>query len=209
MARTVDHERRRREYLDALWRVVDAHGAHAVSVRSVAEAAGRSKSNVAYYFPSRAHLLAAAVVDNLVTVEAYLAGLDLTTLTTDDAVDAIMEALPTTDEARKRSGVWLLLAAEHTDDPELTAALAALDTTVRNYITMGFAGLVRSGAVDASCDVTIEAERLHALIDGLTLQAVYDPHRLSAQHLRKVIAAHLTNLARPPTSEPPPPGRTP
>lgn len=204
MARTVDHDRRRREYLDALWQVVDDSGPQAVSVRSVADAAGRSKSNVAYYFPSRAHLLAAAVVDNLRVVEAYVADVDFTSFSVDDAVDAIMQALPTTPSARKRSGVWLLLAAEHTDDPELTAALTSLDTTLRNYITAGLGGLMQSGAVDPSCDITVEAERLHALIDGLTLQAVYDPDRLSRDHLRQVVTAHLATLAPRPSDEPSP-----
>ena len=209
MARTVDHEGRRREYLDALWRVVDASGPQAVSVRSVAEAAGRSKSNVAYYFPARVHLLAAAVVDNLRAVEAYVADVDFTSLSVDEAVDVIMQALPATPAARKRSGVWLLLAAEHTDDPEMTAALTSLDTTVRNYITAGLGGLMQSGTVDPSCDTAIEAERLHALIDGLTLQAIYDPDRLSRDHLRQMVTAHLATLAPRPDGEPSSSGGTP
>ena len=61
MPRKVDHAERRRELLEALWRVVERAGLAAVSYRDVAAEAGVSVRLVQYYFPTKAELLADAL----------------------------------------------------------------------------------------------------------------------------------------------------
>jgi AcrR family transcriptional regulator len=59
--RQVDHEERRREIIEALWRVTARDGLGAVSFREVAAEAGVSVRRVQYYFGTKAQLLLAAL----------------------------------------------------------------------------------------------------------------------------------------------------
>lgn len=57
MPKIVDHEERRRELAEALWRVIVASGPYAVSIRSVAAEAGLSAGALRHYFQTREELL--------------------------------------------------------------------------------------------------------------------------------------------------------
>jgi TetR/AcrR family transcriptional regulator, transcriptional repressor of bet genes len=60
MPRRVDHDARRREIIEALWRITAKGGLGAASFRQVAAEAGVSVSLVQYYFGTKADLLHAA-----------------------------------------------------------------------------------------------------------------------------------------------------
>jgi TetR/AcrR family transcriptional regulator, transcriptional repressor of bet genes len=60
MPRRVDHDQRRREIIEALWRITVRGGLGAASFRQVAAEAGISVSLVQYYFGTKADLLHAA-----------------------------------------------------------------------------------------------------------------------------------------------------
>src|SRR5450755_1515746 len=60
MPRRVDHDERRREIVEALWRITVKGGLPAASFRQVAAEAGVSVSLVQYYFGTKADLLDAA-----------------------------------------------------------------------------------------------------------------------------------------------------
>ena len=96
MPKIVDHDQRRADLLDALWRVVASRGAAAVTVRSVAAEAGVSKSNVGHYFRSRAELLSAAVAQQLDDVQHRFDAIVAGPLDADAAIDAILLAVPAT-----------------------------------------------------------------------------------------------------------------
>lgn len=57
MPRIVDHEQRREQIAEALWRVAAGEGLEAVSLTRVAAEAGVSKGRVQHYFASRDDLL--------------------------------------------------------------------------------------------------------------------------------------------------------
>jgi AcrR family transcriptional regulator len=191
----VDHDERRRQYLDALWKVVRTQGAQAVSVRSVAAASEHSKSSIAYYFPSRAALLAAAVEAILDDGNRRLARINLDALNATSVVDAIMTAIPHTPAQRRRSQVWLLLLAEAGTDPDLAELLATVQGRVRTAVTDGLAAMVASGLIAGDHDLELEAARLHTLIDGLSLQTLTDPRGMPTPTIRKVVAAWLASVA--------------
>ncbi|MBE2999517.1 TetR family transcriptional regulator C-terminal domain-containing protein [Nocardiopsis sp. HNM0947] len=57
MPKIVDHEQRRRDLAQALWRVIANQGPAAVSIRSVAAEAGLSAGALRHYFQTREQLL--------------------------------------------------------------------------------------------------------------------------------------------------------
>jgi len=191
----VDHDERRHQYLDALWQVVRTQGVQAVSVRSVAEASGHSKSSIAYYFPSRAALLAAAVDQILDDGNRRLARINLDALDATDAVDAIMTAIPHTPAQRRRSQVWLLLLAEAGTDPDLAELLATVQDRVRTAVAGGLSAMVASGLLARDHDLELEAARLHTLIDGLSMHTLTDPRGMPTPLIRSVVTAWVASVA--------------
>lgn len=54
--------------------------------------------------------------------------------------------------------------------------------------------LITSGEGAPGLDPDLEAERLHAVLDGVALDAVSGPEHVTPEVMRAVIGAHLTSL---------------
>lgn len=197
MPKIVDHEGRRAEYLDALWRVVARDGAQAVTVRSVAAEAGLSKSNLGYYFASQDGLIAAAVRQMVDSVAAELDALSEAPCTPQTATASALLVVPMSDERRRQAQVWIMLAAGHATDAAFAGILSDLNTVVRLGVQIIVDQLAAAGYVAADRDLQFEAASLHALIDGLSLQTVTDPQLMPAALVERIVAAHIAGLAQP------------
>ena len=195
MPKIVDHDQRRRELVDALWRVVNSSGASAVSIRSVAAAAGIPKSNVIYYFPSRGRLLAAAVDQVMVTTRSAADLVLEEPLTIDRMLSILSMIVPTTPARRRQAEVWRLLNAEESGDETFSALLGDFNDRVRAGLRELVGLSVAAGVVDAGRDIELETARLHALVDGLSLQTMADPRRLSPADIERILRLHLEDLA--------------
>jgi hypothetical protein len=86
----------------------------------------------------------------------------------DDPAALLQQVLPLDDERRAEMQVWLAFTMRSLVDPRLGALRDAAHTGLRSLCLRAVHG---TGAPDAER----EAERLHALIDGLALHAVLDP----------------------------------
>src|SRR5882724_706451 len=61
MPKIVDHDARRAEIVDAVWRVISRDGIAAATTRNIAEEAGCSNGVLSHYFPDKTALLQAAL----------------------------------------------------------------------------------------------------------------------------------------------------
>lgn len=197
MPKIVDHDERRQEFVDALWRLVEREGASAISVRGVADEAGVSKTNISYYFPSIIDLLAAAVDELVDATRRRLRTMDLTTVDLDQAVKLIMLTIPDTPARRRQSEVWLTLVAGRGSDPHADDLLGELNRRVRAGVVQGMKLLDANGLVGQGRDLDVEAIRMHALIDGLSLQTMNDMKMMPPSRIRSVVTHHLTELGHP------------
>ncbi len=195
MPKIVDHDQRRREFVDALWKVVNTDGASVVSIRTVAAAAGVPKSNIMYYFPTRGHLLAAAVEQVTGGAESSAAKLIGARITLDSAVALVMEIIPTTPKRRRQAEVWRLLNAEESGDPELSRLLDRFNERVRSGLRTFLERLRDDGLIDPDRDLDIETERLHAVIDGLSIRTMANPRRLPPRRIEEIVRSHLRDIA--------------
>jgi len=197
LPKIVDHEERRREIVEAMWRVVEQAGFAAVSIRSVAAEAGMSKAAIGHYFPKRSDVIASAVERDIGTVTSELVELDLDTCTIDVAVAALMVVIPTTEQRRRHSQVWLSLLAAQDPDPDISRSLTHLNVTVRVGLMVVLRAFRKQGGVAASRDLLVESARLHALVDGLSLQALTDPTTMPPGQVETLVRLHLEDLAQP------------
>jgi AcrR family transcriptional regulator len=198
MPKIVDHDERRIELVQALWRVVERDGSAAISIRHVAAEAGLSKSAVSHYFPTRFSMLAAAVDELSRNVYAKVAALDLDDGRIETACEAIMATIPDSRARRKQSEVWILLVTEGQTDPDIRKLLAELDREVARGVSAFLKQLKRSGLVNPSRDIEFETARLHALIDGISLHTLHSPVGMPPKRIRLIVSEHLRELAAAP-----------
>ena len=81
--------------------------------------------------------------------------------------------------------VWLAFTTRSLVDPELRELRASAHAGLR--------GLCRTAAELLGADEA-EAERLHALVDGLALHAVLDPGTTTPARIARLLAAELDAL---------------
>lgn len=180
MPKVVDHAQRREELAAALWRLVMRDGIEAASLRRVATEAGWSTGSLRHYFQTQSELLAFAmdlVVERVSDRVSVLADPEL----------LIQQVLPLDEERLAEMQVWLAFTIRALVDP----ALRPLRDDAHNALR----GLCRTAVELVGAEhPEREAERLHALIDGLALHAVIAPAVTTPERQVELLRAHLESL---------------
>ena len=189
MPKLVDHDARRAEIADAVWRVVRREGIEGASVRRVAAEAGCSTGSLRHYFATQSELVAFAMELVVQRVTERVAALRPPGPPLRRAIAYLEETIPLDDERRAEMQVWLAFTARALVDP----ALAELRDRAHADLRGLCAGVVR--ALGVTRDVPAEAERLHALVDGLAMHAVVDPRTTTPRRVRALLRRHLEALA--------------
>ncbi|MFC5267023.1 TetR/AcrR family transcriptional regulator [Kribbella qitaiheensis] len=193
MPKVVDPVERRHELVEAVLRVVRRDGLEQASVRNVAREAGLSMGSLRHYFVSQSELMVFAFRTVIDRIEARLARLEAEPDPRRRAERVLAELLPLDDDRRAENEVWLAFTSRAMVDPSLRVlrdeGYAALEAGCRALLTdLSAAGL-------APTDVTAEAERLHAWLDGLAVHAAMRPDIHTAEKLTAAITYHLDALA--------------
>ncbi|MEW2504936.1 TetR family transcriptional regulator C-terminal domain-containing protein [Amycolatopsis sp. NPDC047767] len=199
MPKVIDGEQRRADIADAVLRLAARDGLPAVSLRSVAAESGLNIGSVRHYFDGQRDLMRFAMRSTIDRVSARLerrrASLrPLSELTPDEAAaqltDFLAELLPLDAPRRAEATVlveFLVAARVDTDLTEL--AHEALDGTLALARRIVSALSLPPAAAD------LEAERLAALLDGLTFRSALHPEATPPEVCRDVLRAHLTSLS--------------
>lgn len=125
MPKQVDHDERRREIIEALWRLAARDGLSTVSFRRVATEADVSVRRIQYYFGTKAALLAAAL--QLLGQRVFERGVTAMEAAGPDASPStllrlIIEAgVPTTPEQRQDTLLFFSFYVAALTDPELAS----------------------------------------------------------------------------------------
>ena len=191
----MDPLERRHDIAQAVLRVVRRDGLEQASVRNVAREAGLSMGSLRHYFESQSELMVFAFRTVIDRIEGRLARLEPEPEPDPRrrAERVLAELLPLDDDRRAENEVWLAFTSRAMVDPSLRVlrdeGYAALQAGCRAMLTdLSAAGL-------APTDVTAEAERLHAWLDGLAVHAAVRADIYTAEKLTAAITYHLDALA--------------
>ncbi|GIL27500.1 TetR/AcrR family transcriptional regulator [Actinocatenispora comari] len=189
--------RRGAHVLDAALRVIAEDGFAALSMRTVATAAGVSLAQVQYYFRSKDELLAAAFEHVSADVVARAEQVDTNGPTREVLRGLLHVWLPLDEERERAARVWLAFTAAAATSPTLGPSNAVLDADLRT----GFAELLReaqtSGELPVDRDPDLEAALLLAVVDGLVVQSLALPAERRAALLVAALDTHLNRLFAP------------
>ncbi|WP_405743821.1 TetR/AcrR family transcriptional regulator [Streptomyces sp. NBC_01525] len=204
MPKLVDRDARRRDVVDALFRIVVRDGLQRASLRAVADEAALNIGSVRHYFASQQELMRFAMESMLERVSARL-------MRRVDAIgglaghpqaaqyrlaaDLLGELLPLDDLRRAEVTVFLDFTAAARTEPAFADLSRKAATGTRALIHRVLARLADDGSLGPARDVPAETERLAALIDGLGLTAVLHPTVVTPTVCTDTLRAHLAELA--------------
>jgi AcrR family transcriptional regulator len=198
----VDHEARRADLARAVWRIVVRDGVAAASVRAVAREATLSTGSLRHFFASHDQLLVFAVEELVAQARRRIeegtpgrmsllaSGRPLS------AVAALLEEVLPLDATRQTEAkVWAAFTVPPATKPEIAMIREQVDDGVRELCRNALDALDEFGLFDADRDRQIETERMHALLDGLTVHLTLEPARLTPDRVRSIVLTHLGELS--------------
>lgn len=197
MPRKVDHQLRRRQIAEALWRVTGRDGLEAVSLRKVAAEAGVSMGMVQHYFTTKDEMLQFAfdAVSERVAERIGRRAADLP-----DPEDPrglvrtlLIEMLPLDPERRLEAQVGFAYFARAGLRPRFAARLNQNATQFEEFLAEQVRRARRgAGEQRHRTDPVTEAILLRALVDGLSAHAVAGLH--APEVTVAVLDAHLQRV---------------
>lgn len=169
-------------------------------MRAVAREAGLSMGSVRYFFSTHEELLRFAVLEVVDQARRRIdAGMQSRMSAVEGgrplvAVTALLEeVLPLDDERLTEARVWAAFTAPPLTDPKMAAMQRHADDAVKRLCQSALAGLTELGLLHPARDFKIETERLHALLDGMTIRLLLAPRRPPGR-TRSVLLTHLNDL---------------
>ncbi|GII64404.1 transcriptional regulator [Sphaerisporangium krabiense] len=210
MPKRVDHDQRRRQITEALWRIAAERGIEAVSIREVATEAGMSIGLVQHFFASKDEMLMFATSHLREKLEGRIRR-GLTALpepaTPLETLRALLVALlPLDHDSREETLVGIAFFIRALNDP----VLATRYRQGRDQLTAAVADQLRAIRRDAKTDLEpttetrpepttetdleLTAETLLALVEGLASDLLLGRH--SPQQALRILDHHLQTSTR-------------
>jgi AcrR family transcriptional regulator len=194
MPATVDHDLRRREVAEAVWRVLAQTGFAGLSLRAVAREMGATTGLVTHYFSSKRELVSHA----LEVVHDRTAPRMEQAETPDRGVEGLRVRLRAVlvddEEATVLSKVWVGFWDLALADSELGLAEAARYERWRDRLRPLVDEAISAGELAAGRDRETVVDLLTAFTHGLVVQALFDPARFPAQRQYAVLDELLSAL---------------
>lgn len=187
-----DHEARRADVAEAVWRVLATHGFGGLTMRAVAAELGASTGLLTHYFPNKralvhyANEIATERTETRPRRQAEAPG--LAALRT-----ALVNVLPLSEEDAAMSRVWVSFWDAALDDEALNKAQRARYERWRARLRTHVEEAQSRGELPAATpeDVAVEAA---AFAHGLVVQALFDPDRLPPTRQLKLLDDFLAGL---------------
>ncbi len=192
MPKVVDHEERRRELAEAVWRVILRDGLEGVSVRAVAVEAGWSTGALRHYLGTKEELLASAA---RLLEERVVARMQRRTggLAPREAVRAALcEVLPLDEERRVEGAIWFAFTDRSLVEPRISEEYQVVFSGMRELCNLITRDMAEMGQLAPGLDPAVEAARLHAVVDGLAVHGLLG--RMDEAGMLAVLDAHLAEI---------------
>jgi AcrR family transcriptional regulator len=192
---TVDHEVRRREVAEAVWRVLAATGFAGLSLRAVAREMGATTGLLTHYFASKRELVRHAldVVHERTLPRMEAAGAGVGGLA--GLRQRLRAVLVDDEEATVLSRVWVGFWDVALADAELGRAEAARYERWRERLRPLVDQAIDAGDLAPDRDRETVVDVLTAFTHGLVVQALFDPDRFPADRQYAVLDELLAALS--------------
>lgn len=193
-----DHDARRRDVSEAVWRVLARHGFDGLTLRAVAAEMGASTGLLTHYFPAKRDLVAHAleILDGR-TLDRPLRDASARGMAGLRAM--LLDILPLTPQSADLNRVWVSSWDVALADSGLGKAQAERYDWVRGRIRAHLKAAHDSGELSSlgdKADAALDdlAARALAFTHGLVVQALFDPEQFAPQRQIALLDAFLASL---------------
>lgn len=191
MPKIVDHQQRRAELAQAVWRVIERDGIGHASVRTVAAESGWSTGSLRHYFPTQDALLSFAMELCFSRLRERIETLEATGDHLARARRLAELILPLDSERLITAKVLLAFMPRAVVNPTLhVEERAGTGALIRAFSEL-FEQARRDGQWHEPADPEREAKHLVALLDGLNTHHILEPHSLPADEITAIVDEHL------------------
>ena len=201
MPKFVDHDARRVEIVNAAGRVIEREGLEGLTIRVIAAEAGASTAIVTHYFQHKEEILNAASRMSQSRIAARRAEIvkDLQGI---QALEAVLaESLPLDADRKLELHIEISFWARVISDETSRAQHLKSQDHWRAAIARFVQEAMDVGEIDPNQDVVEVAEGLMAFVDGMGVEALMHPNRLSPPRQLQLLRNQIGRLAPPEVSE--------
>lgn len=190
----MSYDDRRIEVAQAAWRVIVREGLDRTSMRAIAQELGSSTGVVTHYFRDKEALTLFAleqvfehVLEDMKIRAEGRQGIDR-------LAQMLFVALPLEDADRADWKVWVAFLGYSIGREHLVQEHRKRYDLLRQMLGQELAELQTAKLIRADLDVTLEANALIALVDGIGISAVICPEQFSAEQQQYLVRRHLNAL---------------
>ncbi|MDT0449771.1 TetR/AcrR family transcriptional regulator [Streptomyces hesseae] len=187
-----DHEARRREVSEAVWRVLAAHGFGGLTLRAVATELGATTGLLTHYFPAKRDLVAYALdllAERTASRPRREAGEGLSAVRA-----ALLDILPLTAEATASNRIWVSSWDTALADPALSDDYGRKYALSRDKLRDLVAAAQRLGELPPGDPERIAAGA-QSFVLGLVVQALFSPTAFPPQRQAELLDDYLAALS--------------
>ncbi|MEH2109130.1 TetR/AcrR family transcriptional regulator [Nostoc sp.] len=190
----MSYDARRIEVTKAAWRVIVREGLDRASMRAIAQELGSSTGVVTHYFRDKEELTLFAleqvfenVLQDMKTSAEGRQGIDR-------LAQMIFVALPLEDIDKADWKVWVAFLGYSTGRDRLVQEHRKRYDFLRQIICQELADLQKALLIRADLDLTLEANALIALVDGIGTSVVICPEQFSADQQKYLVRRHINAI---------------
>jgi AcrR family transcriptional regulator len=188
------YDDRRIEVAQAAWRVIIREGLDRTSMRAIAQELGSSTGVVTHYFRDKEELILFAleqvVESTLESMKACAKGQQ----GLDRLEQMIVAALPLEESDRDDWKVWIAFLGYSIGREHLIQQHRKRYGRIRQILYQELTDLQAAKLIRADLDLTLEANALIALVDGIGTGVVICPEQFSAEQQRYLVHQHIHAL---------------
>ncbi|MDX8035941.1 TetR family transcriptional regulator C-terminal domain-containing protein [Lentzea sp. BCCO 10_0856] len=196
--RVVDPVARRQAVAEAVFRVVVRDGVEQASLRNVAVEAGLAIGSIRHYFDSHDDMIIFAVEALIQSTDQrvmdHVRSLAGRTDLRRPAERVLSEVLPLDDRRRDEAVLWLAFATAARTRPSLLPHAERLYDGLRALCRRALTVMSEAGTAAAGLDIALETDRLASLLNGLTVDGVLHPDRMTPDLTVLLLRRHLDSL---------------
>lgn len=184
MPKVVDHGARRKELIEATWRVIEKHGIAEVTTRRIASESGYSMGVLTHYFESKEELLSAALdlsYQNMTNRSMqHLA--DFKNLTSLWLI--LCEALPLTKASKSECKIDIAFAGIALGNKTLLKFFQDGNNEWHENISRLFRYLKKENQMAKDLDLNFTVSELLVHVEGLAVMGTLNPKKYTAKTIK-------------------------
>ncbi|MDF5715964.1 MAG: TetR/AcrR family transcriptional regulator [Rhizonema sp. NSF051] len=190
----MSYDDRRIEVGKAAWRVIVREGLDRTSMRAIAQELGSSTGVVTHYFRDKEELTLFALERVFENVLEEMKACAKRWQGIDRLEQMIFSALPLEGSDRDDWKVWVAFVGYSIGREHLVQEHRKRYDFLRQIICQELADLQTAKLIRADLDLTLEANALIALVDGISTLVVICPFQFSSEQQQYLVQRHINTL---------------